>query len=156
MITSAQLTVESVTESDLAPPSNLTLRILNPDNRLKKVKTLKDTLDIGNYNPRFPAHTGTLSIDNGVVVDNDLALFVRGDQEPFLKYSTDKKAYGGNFALFFQQLSVVREDLPRFQFFALSPSSPSIPNTKSVNRAVFPKDGIKLKIYYTKPTTPLN
>jgi hypothetical protein len=29
-------------------------------------------------------------------------------------------------------------------------------NTKSVNRAIFPKGDIKLKVYYTKPTTPLN
>jgi hypothetical protein len=31
-----------------------------------------------------------------------------------------------------------------------------MPNTKSVNRVIFPKDNIKLKVYYTKPTTPLN
>ncbi|WP_276367235.1 DUF4270 family protein [Chryseolinea sp. H1M3-3] len=156
IITSAELSVESVTESTLAPPASMVLRILNSNNELRKVKNLKDTLDIGNYNPRFPAHTGTLSLDDGSVVEDDLAFYVRGDQDPYIRYSSTKKSYSGNFALFFQQLSLVREDLPRFQYFVLYPSSPSSPNTKSVNRVVFPKDNIKLKIYYTKPTTPLN
>lgn len=155
IITSAHLSIGSVVESDLSPPSNLVLRILQENNELKKVKNEKDTLDIGLYNPRFPAHTGTLSVDNGSVVESDLAMYVVGDQSPYLSYSSDKKSFDGNYALFFQQLSIARENLPRFRYFVLYPSSPA-PNTKSVNRVVFPKDNIKLKVYYTKPTTPLN
>ena len=156
VINSAQLSLGSVVDSDLARPSNLVLRILQSDNTLKKVKTLQDTLDISAYNPRFPAHPGTLTLDNGSYVDSDLAMNVLGDAEPYLKYSSEKKSYDGNFALFFQQLSIVRDGVPRYQYFAIYPSTPSMPNTKSVNRVIFPKDNIKLKVYYTKPAAPLN
>ena len=156
VINSAQLSLGSVVESDFVGPSDLVLRILRSDNTLKKVTSLQDTLDISAYNPRFPAHPGTLTLDNGTYVDSDLALNVLGDVEARLKYSSDKKSYDGNFALFFQQLSIAREGVTRYQYFALYPSAPSMPNTKSVNRVVFPKDNIKLKVYYTKPTTPLN
>jgi hypothetical protein len=156
VINSAQLSLGSVADASVAPPPALVLRILQSNNSLKKVKTLQDTLDLGAYNPRFPAHPGTLTLDNGTYVDSDLAVNVLGDQEPYLPYSSSKKSYDGNFALFFQQLSIVREGVPRYQYFALYPAAPSKPNTKSVNRAIFPKDNIKLKVYYTKPTTPLN
>lgn len=156
VINSAHLSLGSVVESDHVPPSNLVLRILQSNNTLKKVKTLQDTLDISAYNPRFPAHPGTLTLDNGSYVDSDLALNVLGDVDAYLKYSSEKKSFDGNFALFFQQLSIVRDSVPRYQYFAIYPSSPSMPNTKSVNRVIFPKDNIKLKVYYTKPAAPLN
>ena len=156
VINSAQLSLGSVVESDFALPSTLVLRILQSDNRLKKVRTHQDTLDITAYNPRFPAHPGTLTLDNGTYVDSDLAMNVLGDADAYLKYSSEKKSYEGNFALFFQQLSIVRDGVPRYQYFAINPSSPSMPNTKSVNRVIFPKDNIILKVYYTKPAAPLN
>ena len=156
VINSAQLSLGSVAESDFARPSNLVLRILQSDNRLKKVKSHQDTLDISAYNPRFPAHPGTLTLDNGTYVDSDLAMTVLGDTDAFLKYSSEKKSYDGNFALFFQQLAIVRDGVPRYQYFAIYPSTPSMPNTKSVNRVIFPKDNIILKVYYTKPAAPLN
>jgi hypothetical protein len=156
VITSAQLSLGSVAASDFTPPPSMVLRILRSDNTVKRVKTLQDTLDLSAYNPRFPAHPGTLTLDNGSYVDSDLAMNVLGDQDAFLRYSSEKKSYDGNFALFFQQLSIVRDGVPRYQYFVLNPSSPSLPNTKSLNRAIFPKGEIKLKVYYTKPTTPLN
>jgi len=156
IITSANLVIDSVEQSSLAPPGNLILKVLQANNTVKKVRTLKDTTTLGSYNPQFRAHTGALAFDVGSVIDNDLAMFIKGDQTPFMTYSSTKKSYNGNFALFFQQLSMVREDLPRFQDFVLNPSAPAAPNSKSVNRVVFPKGSIKLKVYYTKPTTPLN
>ena len=160
VINSAQLTVGSVVESDLARPSDLVMRILRSNNTLERVITHQDTLEaaaiLSAYNPSFPAHPGTLRLDNGTYVDSDAAMVPLGDTEAHLKYSSDKKSYDGNFALFFQQLSIKREGVTRYQYFALYPSAPSLPNTKSVNRVIFPKDNIKLKVYYTKPTTPLN
>ena len=160
VINSAQLSIGSVVESDYIRPADLVLRILRSNNTLERVTTQQDTLDVSvilsAYNPRFPAHPGTLILDNGTYVDSDGALNVLGDADAHLEYSTDKKSYDGNFALFFQQLSIAREGITRYQYFALYPSGPSMPNTKSVNRVIFPKDNIKLKVYYTKPTTPLN
>jgi len=160
VINSAQLSIGSVVESDYIRPADLVLRILRSNNTLERVTTHQDTLDVSvilsAYNPRFPAHPGTLTLDNGTYVDSDAALNVLGDADAYLKYSSEKKSYDGNFALFFQQLSIVREGVPRYQYFALYPSSPSKPNTKSVNRVIFPKDKIILKVYYTKPAAPLN
>ncbi|HEX6223043.1 MAG TPA: DUF4270 family protein [Chryseolinea sp.] len=156
VITSAQLTLGDVVQSDYALPTNMVMRVLRSDNTVKKVKTLQDTMDISAYNPRFPAHPGTLTLDNGGYAESDLGMVVLGDADAYLKYSSDKKSYSGNYALFFQQLSIVREGVPRYQYFAIYPTAPAIPNTKTVNRVIFPKDAIKLKVFYTKPTTPLN
>ncbi len=46
-----------------------------------------------------------------------LALNVLGDVEAHLKYSTDQKSYDGNFALFFQQLSIAREGIYTLSIF---------------------------------------
>jgi hypothetical protein len=108
------------------------------------------------YNPSFPAHTGTLRVDNGTANEVDSVFYVEGEQTSNMTYSSSTKSFNGNYALFFQQLAITAEGKRRFQHFVLSPSSPSLPNTKSVNRVVFPKGNIKLKIHYTKPTTPLN
>ena len=91
VINSAQLSLGSVVDSDFARPSNLVLRILQSDNTLKKVKTLQDTLDISAYNPRFPAHPGTLTLDNGTYVDSDLAMNVLGDADALFEILFGKK-----------------------------------------------------------------
>lgn len=161
VITSAQLVIEPVLDpGTLTPPPSYVLRLLS-NNFLERYgrKNVQDSIDLMFYNPSFPAHTGTLSADIGpqnVLVEPDSAMYVSGDSSPLLRYDSEDKAITGNFALFFQQLSLVREQKRRFQYFLLNPSAPAAPNTKSVNRVIFPKDNIKLKVYYTKPTTPLN
>lgn len=159
VITSAQLVIDGLQQPSLAPPSNLIVRLLNENNVTEKYgrKNSQDNSDIILYNPAFPAHTGTLRYDAGpsVVNESDSSFYVLGDQSPFMVYSSDNNSFSGNYALFFQQLTLQVENRRRFQYYVIGPSVP-LPNTKSVNRAVFPKDGIKLRIYYTKPTTPLN
>ncbi len=159
IITSAELNIQSV-ETDFTPSSSYVLRLLKDNNEVEKYarKNVQDSIDLRLYNPTFPGHSGTLRIDAGQTLVNepDSAFYVLGDQNnPYLSYSADNKALRGNYALFFQQLTLLNENKRRFQHFLISPASPA-PNTKSVNRAVFHKDNIKLRIYYTKPTTPLN
>jgi hypothetical protein len=160
VINSAQLTVGSVEASVYAPPSSLALYLLKDDNQVKKLTSRKDTLDLSLYNPiDYSSHSGTIGVDGSKpIIDADLALYGLGDQaNPYLAYSADSALYHGHFSLLFQQLSIQREDKTRFRYFALYPSTPGKPsNTKTVNRVIFPRDDIKLKIYYTKPTTPLN
>jgi hypothetical protein len=159
IITSAELSIESV-ETDFAPASSYVLRLLKDNNEVEKYarKNKQDSIDLQMYNPSFPGHSGTLRVDAGQTLVNepDTAFYVLGDQNnPYLSYFAENKTLRGNYALFFQQLTLLNESKRRFQHFLITPASPA-PNTKSVNRAVFHKDNIKLKIYYTKPTTPLN
>jgi hypothetical protein len=159
IITSAQLSVDAVEESNFAPPSSLLLKILNGATNFTEKYSRnneQDNRDLVLYNPSFPAHTGSLRFDVGTVNEVDSAFYAEGDLTPNITYSSSTKSFRGNYPLFFQQLASAAEGKRRFQHFLLSPSSPSFPNTKSVNRVVFPKDNIKLKIHYTKPTTPLN
>jgi hypothetical protein len=162
IITSAEVSIEPISDpGQRTPPGNYILRLLKPNNFIERYasKSIQDSTDLLFYNPSFPAHTGTLRVDVGAnpYIDSDSALFVNGDDNsPLLEYSSTDKSINGNFALFFQQLSRVRENKRRFQYFLLNPAAPAVPNSKSVNRVIFPKDNVKLKIYYTKPTTPLN
>ncbi len=160
VINSAQLTIGSVQESTFPPSSSLVLRMLTDNNQVKvfNIKNPQDSLDYVLYNPRtYPSYGGSTGVDGGTVVEPDNALYVLGDQSPHLGFSSEKKSYDGNYSLFFQQLTVPRENKSRYQYFVLYPSAPGKPsNTKTVNRTIFPKNDIKLKIYYTKPTTPLN
>jgi len=161
VINSAQLTVESVEQGAYAPSLNFAMRILDGQNFVEKFdseKNKQDSIDFVLYNPRqYTSYSGSISIDDGTVGDDDNAFYALGDQSPYLEYSSTNKSYNGNYSLFFQQLSVINPNRRRFQSAILYPASPNKPSSsKTVNRTVFPKSGIKLKIYYTKPTTPLN
>lgn len=160
IITSAQLVIDPVSDpGKLTPPASYALRLLS-NNYVERYsrKNTQDNNDFLFYNPTFAAHPGTLRVDAGTttLIEPDSSIYVNGDTSPLMRYDSEDKVISGNFALFFQQLAMVREDKRRFQYFLMHPSAPSSPNTKSVNRVVFPKDNIKLRIYYTKPTTPLN
>ena len=161
VITAAQLTIDGVQESSYAPPPRLLVNVLNGDlNYKEKYSRLsaQDNNDLVLYNPPFPAHTRSLLYEtlSGVIINQpDSSFYLEGDLSPQMNYSSSDKSYSGSYPLFFQQLAVTAEGKRRFQYYILSPSTPS-PNTKSLNRAVFHKNNIKLKIHYTKPTTPLN
>jgi hypothetical protein len=162
VISSAQITVDNVQASSYAPPPRLVVNILNGDTNYKEKYSRANTQDNNDlvlYNPPFPAHTRSLLYEtlSGVIINEpDSAFYIEGDSSPEMDYSNTSKAYAGSYTLFFQQLAVPADDKRRFQYYVLTPSSPGSPNTKSLNRAVFPKTSIKLKIHYTKPTTPLN
>ena len=118
---------------------------------MRKFSTLRsqDATDYIGYN-------GYLRYDVAVqnaapIVDNDSAFYAFGDRSPVLAYSSSTNSYSGVLSLFLQQLTL-EENKTIFKSYVLYPTSPSA--AKSVNRAIFPKDKIKLKVYYTKPTTP--
>ena len=97
---------------------------------------------------------------NPALVENDLAFYVLGDRGArVMQYSSSRKSYNLLLALFLQQLSVRTDDRTKFRNFVLYPASSAYTTpafqsgAKSVNRVVFPTNGIKLKIYYTKPLT---
>lgn len=162
LINSAELIIANVEQSDYAISSNLSVRLLNTTNRFHiydtaKVPRAQDSLDLTYYNPRVHSrYPGSIMLDQGDVGENDLAFVARGDERAYLAYSSNDKSFNGNYALFFQQLTVLQPDKRRFSSALLYPTSPAKPATKTLNRTVFPKSGIKLRVYYTKPTLPLN
>ncbi|MCW5912126.1 MAG: DUF4270 family protein [Cyclobacteriaceae bacterium] len=144
IINSAELAIENVAEpGDFKYPS-LALVMLDENNRFKKLKTEQDTTD-------YLAFQNKLLI--GTLISNDAlsAPYMISDATNLLglSYSSDNNKFSAFPTLFFQQLYALREK--RYANWALTALTPT--STKTVNRAVFSKDNIKLKVYYTRPNT---
>ncbi len=136
IISSAELSIENVIPSEnFAPPTSLTLAMLRSNNHLKKLTTARDTAD-------YFLFEGYLA--NNI---NSLLLAEDGGNVLEMKYTATTQTYLSFPTLFFQKL--FNNKANKFPYLAIIPSNP--PNGKAVNRTVFPKDGIKLKIYYTRP-----
>ena len=136
IINSAELSLNDVGSStEFAVPQNLSMAMLRMNNRYRTVSSRQDTVDI------IPV-AGAVLISNGSVLASNNAggVFV-------LPYSSDDQTYLGYPTIFFQRLFNVKES--KYPNWALTPVNP--PAGKAVNRTVFPKDNIKLKIYYTRP-----
>ena len=142
IINSAELAVDNVAEpGDLEYPT-LGLVMLDENNKIKKLTTAQDTTDYLSFNNKLligtlisnDALTAPYIISDGTSL---LGLTYSSDNDKFLAYPT----------LFFQQLYALREK--RYPYWALTAINP--PFNKTVNRAVFNKDNIKLKVYYTRP-----
>jgi len=144
IINSAELSVDNINpDGGFKKPSVLALAMLTEKNRYKTLQTRQDTIDFVNFN-------GTLVLGNLANDDLQASLFAANDQGSLLThtYSTNNNSYTGSYpTLLFQKLFDLREK--PYPYWALMSSSP--PFSKSVNRTVFQKDNIKLKIYYTRP-----
>jgi len=118
------------------------LTMLSDNNRYKVTSNETDTLT-------YISFAGMLVF--GYVANQDLtvALCAATDQSGLLEltYSSTDKTYRSYPTLFFQKL-IELKDTP-YKYWALSPSAPA--PGKSVTRTIFPKENLKLKIYYTKP-----
>ena len=160
LINSAELTIESVESSlSYAPPSLLSLRVMNDNtNRMKKFSTKnpQDIKDLTAFNQLLRVDVGFPNAP--AVVDSDSVIFAL-DRSLSMSYSSTENRYSMCLSLFLQQLAAPLEDKTKFKTFLLHPAAESASTPaaesglKTVNRVVFPKDKIKLKIYYTKPTT---
>ena len=157
LINSAELLVESVQPSDYPPPAGLSMRLLQDNNRMKKYSSSRPQ-DVADY----LAYKGYLLFDvvtqNGApLVEND-SVFYANDRNALLAYSKTNNTYTASMPLFFQQLAL-KDEKPKFKYFVLYPHSEagtkpaSQSAAKTVNRAIFPKDKITLRVYYTKPIT---
>lgn len=159
MVNSAELVVENVEASSYAPPKSLVLRNLHSNNRFRfhKSGNPQDSIDMVLYRGFFSYDIATLT--SPAVVDNDQVFFARGDKANSLTYSSTKASYSGVFTLLFQQMSIrdnVRTPLTSFVLYPgtdLASTPAFSTGAKSFNRAIFPRNGIKLRIYYTKPLT---
>jgi len=160
VINSAELTIESVeSSSSYALPSLLSLRVMNDNtNRMKRFST-KNPQDLKDIN----AYDQLLRIDVGfpnspALVDSDSVIFAL-DRTLSMNYSSKENKYSMGLSLFLQQLASPLEDKTKLRTFLLHPAAENASTPaaetglKTVNRVVFPKDKIKLKIFYTKPNT---
>lgn len=146
IINSAELSVENVNpipSGNFSNPSSLALGMLTDNNRFKVINTKQDSIDYFNF--------GGIVIIGALGNPNlPFSLFAGNDQGALLTlpYSKTTNAYSGVYStLFFQKLFDQKDK--RYSNWTLLPVNQAF--AKSVNRVVFPKDNIKLKIYYTLP-----
>jgi hypothetical protein len=151
-INSAELIISNVESTEtLASPGELYLRLLDPDNRLKTFNRQKtaqarerDNKILNLYNNS----TRTLNPDYSTVnIDSVFTVFSETGSYLSLPYSATNNTYRGFFTLFAQELAIEETDKPRFKNFILYPRN----GAKTVNRVLFHKDNIKLRVYYTLP-----
>jgi hypothetical protein len=159
MVNSAEFVVENVESGSLPPPSSIVLRNINPgNNRFRKFSSARpqDSVDIIRYRG-FLNYDRYIPPSSPALVDNDNVYYIRGDKSTVLSYSSSKRSYSGVFTLLFQQMSLRNDDRTPLTTFVLYPgsdaaSTPAFESgAKSLDRAIFPRSGIKLRIYYTKP-----
>jgi hypothetical protein len=140
MINSAELEISGVeTSSELKAPKGLTVSMLRANNSFKTIKNAQDTVDYINFNGK-------------VTLGDQLKFFVAKDEGATfsMDYSSTTNTYNGFPTLFFQQLFNLKSKQYQYPFWAIRPGDPQ--PGKSVDRLVFPKDNLKLKIYYTRST----
>jgi hypothetical protein len=136
MINSAELDISGVeSSSSLKEPVGLSVSMMRSNNRFTTFATSQDTLDF-------------ISFNGMLTVGDQSKFFVAQTQGQILSlnYSAEDNAYLGLPTLFVQQLFDLKSK--RYPFWALRSLNPQ--PGKSVDRLVFPKDKIKLKIYYTR------
>ena len=163
IINEVQLVVEDVeTHADgQAPPVGFHLRGLNADNTIRRLPEF-DKLNTGD-NDLYGAYRGLISVDyqhprglsSGLYSNNFGTLAAFDDGSPaYFEYNESKRKYVGYATLFFQQVYRNRADKQwtSFLMFPTVAKKSTPASLKAVNRAVFPANGVKMIVKYTKPT----
>jgi hypothetical protein len=151
------------------PPPNLVVKLLKDNNRIKKpafrgnsTAFTNDVAQINSYRGYINYdvssfsnfYSGSVPFDSTLNIINDVGRFCT------LNYSETDKKYKGSATLFFQQLFSKTAEETKFTKAVLVPyegASSSYPYGrhvigKSLNRVVFNKNNIVLRVYYTVPT----
>ena len=137
ILNSAELVIDPIESPTLSPPSTIELRVLNNDNN--KFKKSADLIP--------SAYLGSLLYDKDGYVN--LLSDTRTSFSMKLATTDGVSHYGGFLTEFSQLLHQTKDEEDRFQNFAIVPLSPGF--GKSVNRLIFNKNNVKLRIYYTTP-----
>lgn len=152
IINAAELVIESVnTAGDYNPLPVLELRLMQEDNNFVDFRELdpmtKDSLN------RFFIFTNQLNY----YVSSDLSTQSQTRIAGNLRYNSTTKSYAGSITLFIQTLLENRNSQYSPLYLGLYPGTaitgiPStVPTGKTLDRSVFMKENIKLRIYYTQP-----
>lgn len=137
VINSAELlfTPEGVVEG-LEPPSSIIIRLQHENNQFLNVRVQEDRDRVADYkNIGLNGKYFSAGSDLGTLAT--------------LTYDDDDNRFSGFVTLFFQDLFINKNKDDKILYISLNSIDPTI--GKSVNRVVFNKNSVKLKIYYTKP-----
>ncbi len=139
LINAAEFVIESTDNpSYLGPPPNIYLRTIKEDNQFYNQKKVIDRDFMAGY---------------WVMRDEDYYLsrsdITTGGQSVPVTLNYSDGMYVGNATLFMQDLYSKRNSDTKLQYLALYSTNIG----KTVNRAVFNSDQIKLRIYYTIPSS---
>jgi hypothetical protein len=137
VINSAELvlTPEGVVDG-LEPPNSVVVRIQHENNQFMNVLVQADR-------DRLAAYENVVLNGKYFSAGSDANLLAT------LSYSEDDNTYSGFITLFFQDMFNNKNKDDKILYISLNSFDPT--PGKSVNRLVFNKNSVKLKIHYTKP-----
>jgi hypothetical protein len=140
-INSAELVIESVeTPPDgMPPPSTLIVRIMKGDDLFMNNVLDEDSVAMSGF---YLARDGKYFLAGSDLPSSPA-------QATTLTYDSDKKIYKGFVTLFMQNLFDQKSDETDVLYLGIVPSSPT--PGKTLSRAVFDANSVKLKISYTAP-----
>lgn len=160
IVNSAELVIRGLQSVDSYDPVNsFTLQVLNQNNRFKKVRFKREIDRVINNDTIWktvidPIDANVLALYRGTVTNaSDGFLTAINDVNTVftLSKSTTANTFSGHMTLLSQKLyDLDRINKDPFRYFALFPNNPQ--NGKSLNRIIFHKDDIVLRVYYTLPT----
>jgi hypothetical protein len=137
-LNSAELVITGVSTDTHEPPDQLALRVLKDDNRFDNSSEIS----------LFYARTIAYDSEGKLVFSGDNSeQFVLNRSEADGQYN-----YSGFLTSYLQLLYSIKTDSIRYRHYGMIPFEPEF--QKSVNRLVFDKNNIKLRLYYTIPNTP--
>ena len=139
LINSAEITIDPDEANSYKMPDNLGFRILNTRNDF-----LKSSDTVSNL------YSGQIVVDgDGYFMLGDATSSASSIKNFPLTQKDNVYSYSANFTRYLQTLYGFTDKSLRLQQYALIPLSPNM--GKSVNRLVFSKNNLKLKLYYTTP-----
>jgi hypothetical protein len=149
VINSAEVLLGPPVESSFDPINALSLVAVKHSGYLRRladpnvdpVQSAADSASVANYG-------GKLGITSGLFspVDADGNILA-------ISKTGDNTYYNGFLTLFVQEFFKRQVQGDRFRYYALYPGNPQV--GKSVNRLVLEEGNIKLRVYYTRPTEPV-
>jgi len=147
ILNSAELSIESVESppSGLPPPSTLVFRIMNMDDLFVNSVIDADSAAVSGF---YVLNSGKYYFPGSDLVGSSSEPIVT------LRYDETTNSYSGFITLFMQNLFDRKQVETEIQFLGLDPVSPA--PGKSVDRAVFNQNSVKLKLYYTDPAVISN
>lgn len=143
---SVQLSIEVDDADQFPPPNTLRLRYLNSANEFLNFYS---NIDAESNLPLYPASM-TYDEEGWFIIGQRLNALTVGPLFD-INYNAETKQYTGDFTDYFQTLYDIKDPEFRYTDFAFTASSPLI--GLSVNRTIFNKNNIKLKVFYTVPVS---
>lgn len=148
IINSAVITIDPDETTSYKMPDNIGFRILNAKNDYLKSTDTTFSLNAG-YVVTDDAGTALPANAAGYFMLGDLTASGGSIKNLALTQTDNVYSYNADLTRYLQTLYGFTDKSLRLQQYALIPISPNF--GKSVNRLVFSKNNLKLKIYYTTP-----